>query len=110
VYGFTPGIIVQPGGRVPVLRVDIVRSSGTSIVNGSQRIRVNCATIESRGVGEITTDGVSNRTGLNCECIVSELVTDWVMFIKFVGLVQKNGFLNPDEVSVDAWVFESYLE
>ena len=87
-----------------------MRSSGTSIVNGSQRIRVNCATIESRGVGEITTEGVSNRTGLNCECIVSELVTDWVMFIKFVGLVQKNGFLNPDEVSVDAWVFESYLE
>ena len=79
-------------------------------MNGSGRIRVNCTTIESRGVGEIATEGVSNRTSLNCECIVNELVTGWVMFIKFIGLVQKNRFLNLDEVFVDTWVFESDFE
>jgi len=41
---------------------------------------------------------------------VSELVTGWVMFIKFIGLVQKNRFLNLDEVFVDTWVFESDFE
>ena len=79
-------------------------------MDGSGRVRIDCTTIESRGVSETATEGVSNRIGLNCECIVSEHVTGWVPFIKFVGLVQKNGFLNPDEVSVDAWIFDSQVE